>query len=249
MNNLRFLKRWMIIFGDIFLALSLFVAIRYPAYYEDICPYAKYVVIAVHSFSFISCFLIIFKLDWNYLLLFVLVIESTMAILTNNPMIALILFISFIVLAYCFGFFKEKIKQKCIGLIIYWFLILNFLLIIDKRSYFLSLGASLYFLFFFQYIFHVLETKFSTYLNADAKLNYSLPQPGSELHLSDLDISDREKQIIKALRQDKGYQQISEEIYYSVSTVKKDVSHICDYFMVREVNELKRLLFQYIIVD
>lgn len=249
MNSLRFYKRWMIICGDIFIALSLFVTIKYTAYYEDIFPYAEYGVILVHTLSLIAGFILIFKLNWDYLQLGIILVESAMAIFTNNPLIALLLFLCFNILAYCYGFFKDKVKIKCIVLMIYWFVIIHFLLIIEKKAYFLTLGASLYFLFFFQYAFHVLETKFSTYLNADAKLNYSLPKPGSELHLADLEITDREKQIIKGLRQDKSYQEISDEIYFSVSTVKKDVNHICDYFKVREVNELKRLLFQYIIVD
>lgn len=245
MYNLKLLKRLMLFFGFIFLAVAACIAFFFGDFTGNILPYAKYVVPVVHLISCILTLFLIFVPEFNNISIIILFMEATITLLTGYEFLGLLLYTSILILSYCYGFLKKHEKLKISLLVAYWFLIMLGILPYDKIMYAIIFAASVYFIFFYLFVLFSLEAKFSTYIPAEAKHNSSLPKAGEILDLSKLDISDRDRQIILCLRDGLSYQEISEKIFFSVSTVKKDVISLCEFFKVKNVSELKMLLFQY----
>lgn len=248
MFNLKVLKRLMLSFALLFLSVAAIVSLCFGDFTGNILPFACYVVPATHV---TSCLLTLYSFIFinskasNYTQIIVLFLESTVTLLTGFEFLGLLLYSSILILGYCYGFLKKHNALKVHILVLYWFGILFGIFPSDKIMFAIVFVASLYVIFFYLFVLYSLEVKFSTYIPAEAKHNSFLPQAGEILDLSKLEISDRDRQIIMCLCEGKNYQEISEKIFYSVSTVKKDVLALCDFFKVKNVAELKMLLFQY----
>lgn len=235
----------MLFFGFIFLAVAACIAFFFGDFTGNILPFAKYLVPATHLICCLLTLLCVFYTELNIIQIIILFLEATVTLLTSFEFLGLLLYTCILILCYCYGFLKNHTKTKLHIIVAYWFLILTGIFPFNKIMYFIILVASVYVIFFYLFVLYSLEMKFSTFIPAEAKHHSSLPNPGEELDLSKLDISDRSRQIIFCLHEGMNYQEISEKIFYSVSTVKKDVIELCEYFKVKNVSELKMLLFQY----
>lgn len=248
MFNLRILKRLMLSFAFLFLSVAAFIALFLGDFTDNILPFARYIVPVAHITSCLLTlysFIFINSKSSNYVQIILLFIESTVTLLTGFEFLGLLLYSSILILGYCYGFLKDHAGLKIHILVVYWFGILFGLFPTKKIMFAIVFVASLYIIFFYLFVLYSLEVKFSTYIPAEAKHNSSLPKAGEILELSKLDISDRDRQIILCLCEGMSYQEISGKIFYSVSTVKKDVLALCEFFKVKNVSELKMLLFQY----
>ncbi len=178
--------------------------------------------------------------------------------LTNYPILGIFLYLCFLVLAFCHGFFKTHAVKKFSLFAGIWLIGCLFYAYECYVKYssrwiwiaLLQLFISIFFFSFYLAIYRKLESLLIPLIPTKQviKTNLELPEPGSELELARLGLTSRQTNLLKEyLKSQCNYEELSREFMISKSTVKKDMADIFVKFGVSNIKELQILLIQYVI--
>lgn len=179
---------------------------------------------------------------------FLAITQAISTTLTGYETLGTFLYSAIIIILFCNGYFKTKLKQKIIVLIVFWFIVIQGLIPFGLDRYFLEIAVTLFFGGFYFYIYLKLADKLSTFVPAKIVANskIALPPAGTSLNLKDYEFSDRQITLIKAyLEHGYSYTQLGQKFNLSTSTVKKAMSEAYPLLGVKNLKELHILLLQY----
>lgn len=185
-------------------------------------------------------------------------IQAITTTLTNYEMLGTFLYAAFIILCFCNGFFKTKLKEKIVAIIFVWFIVLilyGYEAFQKNHSrwifnFLLQFSISVFFFGFYFYVYKKLESLLTTLVPAKPlhKSSIELPATGTVLYLSKYNLTDRQiKLVMEYLESNSNYEALSRMFYISKSTVKKDMTEVFSKFGVSNLKELHILLLQYIV--
>lgn len=239
-------ERCVAVMAFIFLCVALYASLNLPGPENSIVPSQK-IVVAVHS----VCVLIAFSLIFRHSLALeagIMLCESILTTLTGHSQLGIFLFYGMFVLLFVKEKFKTRTKTKVSILFI---LHLASILCCYKQGYItvlLTLATSVFYNIFIYWIYDILKLKLACFLPAKISSNDSISEavPGSELHLLDYNLTERQADlIIDNLHSNCSYKELSEKYFVSISTVKKEFSDVYKIFGVTKLEELHLLLLQY----
>lgn len=188
----------------------------------------------------------------------ILFIQAITTTLTNYEMLGTFLYAAFIILCFCNGFFKTKLKEKISAIIFVWFIVLilyGYEAFQKNHSrwlfnFLLQFSISVFFFGFYFYVYKKLETLLTTLVPAKKipATSIQLPKTGTDLHLSNYNLTNRQiRLVMEYLKSNSNYEALSKMFYISKSTVKKDMTEVFSKFGVLNLKELHILLLQYIV--
>lgn len=240
-------ERVVAITASVFLAVSFVGSLLMNGDPHSIIPNTPVVIPCVHALCFVLAFVSVFKPHF-YTEFLILQIESILTILTNLTFLGIFFFYSSVFLFMCQQYNMKSIK-RCLA--IFGIIHITALVLTYTHGWpmtIISLASSVFYCSFFVWIYVILKTRFScftpTRVAYHSILNNKLS--GSQIKLSDYKLNERQKTfIIENLHNNLSYKDLSEKYNVSLSTVKKEFSHIFDVFGVSKLEELHLLLLQF----
>ena len=212
---------------------------------EKIAP-TSIVIPTVHFLCCLVSFITIFKQNY-YCLTYILVVESNLTILIEYETLGIFFFYAALSLIVIKDMFEQKKK-----ILIAVLTVIHFLALIGSYPFgvlktIISIASSVFIFVFYLWIITLLRAQFSCYLPKNITENEVLQNTkrGAIIHLSDYNLTDRQKKFLLANLKNKNYKQISEDYYVSISLVKREFSDIFKIFAVNNLNELRILLRQF----
>lgn len=244
-------ERLMYFFGAIVLIIATIMNLNTRIEFRSIIPYTKYVEATINSICALLCIILIFKPNFRKLAYILFAVEATCTTLIGFAGIGTMLLMFLVLSLFTDGFFKTKLKIKVPIMLTWWALV-----IIGVYPPFKLRGA----LFALALTLFYIAIMFTTYDRLKDRLSYLLPNPeesntkvklpsrGSILSLSKYGLSKRQiKFLMLCIDKDLTYEEIAEQNFISVSVVKKEMAFCCKTFGVRNKENLRLLLLQYII--
>jgi len=243
-------ERLMYFFGSIVLIIATIMNLNTRIAFRSIIPYTKYVEACINGTCAILCMILVYKPNLRKLAYILFAVEATCTTLIGFAGIGTMLLMFLVLSLFTDGFFKTNLKIKVPILITWWSLV-----IIGVYPPFKLRGS----LFALALTLFYIAIMFATYDRLKDRLSYLLPNPeettevklpsrGSVLSLSQYGLSKRQiKFLMLCIDKDLTYEEIAEQNFISVSVVKKEMSACCKAFGVRNKENLKLLLLQYII--
>lgn len=253
----------MCFFATLVLAIASVMSFNHKPVHMTVIPNPQYTIFGINSLSALfALILVIFPTSWKTMAS-LLLFQSISTTLTGYDTLGTFLYSGCIILCFCNGFFKTRLKLKILIFIIIWMLVLagygfyalnndnpEFIGIRGLYRLILEIAISIFFFGFYFYIYKKLEVLLVTLVPAKNVMNTNekLPKPGSTLYLSDFNLTERQtKLVLEYLNTQKNYEALSEQFYISKSTVKKDMTEVFEKFSVTNLKELHILLLQYIV--
>lgn len=232
---------------------------HHPAHFS-VVPKPEYTIFAINSLSAAFCLFLIIKPDNWKTQCSLLFIQSVFTTLTGYDTLGTFLYAAFIILLFVNGFFKRHLKEKISILCLIWAAVcIGYGLYAINNEEFggrgiyrfmLQVAVSVFFFGFYYFIYKKIEILLVTLVPAKALPNngIKLPALGTELHLSDYNLTERQiKLVLEYLNTQKNYEALGEQFFISKSTVKKDMTEVFDKFGVTNLKELHILLLQFIV--
>lgn len=215
---------------------------------STIIPYPSTTIRIINGF-FTILWLINFFLKKTYpIQVAILYIEGIVTLLIDFKVLGTFLYSAVFVVLFCNKFFIKNTGKKLLFLCSSWFLAVFSLIPFGLDRFIFTMLITFFFSGFYFHIYKLLESKLSIFIpvKADKTKTIQLPNRGCELNLSDYDLSERQIKILKEyVSQKSSYKEIAEKFFYSISTVKKDMTTIFSIFGVKNKNDLYFLLSQY----
>ena len=252
--------RVMCFFGMLVLIVASVMSYNHTPAHLSIIPKPESTIFAINTLSaFLAFMLVIFPENWMAACL-LMFLQSITTTLTGYDTLGTFLYAGFVILLFVNGFFKSMLKTKITVLILIWILVLsgygyyalNNTDFGSRGIYRLALeiSVSIFFFGFYYYVYKKLEALLVTLVPAKPVQisNLNLPVPGSDLHLADFNLSERQiKLVLEYLSSEKSYSELGEQFFISTSTVKKDMTEVFNKFGVSNIKDLHILLLQYIV--
>ncbi len=215
-----------------------------------IIPFPEISVPIIKSFCALFCVYLIFKPSFFIGQCAVLLLQSVTTTLTGYEVLGTFLFFASILILFCEGFFKTKIKQKTIILGLFWLLVIFGLVPFGFPRLILEFAVTFFFGGFFVFLYSKLKDILGHLLPQNLiESSVELPPQGAEIKLSNYGLNVRQISILKEYMKSKSsYSELAYNHFVSISTVKKDMSDILKIFGVANINDLYLLFLQYKIV-
>ena len=244
------LERAVSIVGFLFLLVAVITGFIFGGDDNSIIEYfadTDIVIPVVHLICAIVTFFLIFKTN-HYIVICILLIESTITILTNNQELGIFFFYAALIFIMSKGLLKKRTKMITIILFCFHIITLVFTYPHGWKVLSISFGYSVFSMVFYTWIFYVLKTRFSCFFPQNVAKNETLAnlKAGSILKLSDYNLNERQMTfVLENIHNKMTYKEISEKYYVSISTVKKIFTDVFKIFNVSNIEELRILLLQY----
>lgn len=243
------LERVVSIVAFIFLLLACTGAYLMNGDPDSILPHTRTILIIVHGICAIATFITIFKPS-STMQICILFTESFFTILTNYEMLGITFFYCGLIIILIKGLLKNTIRRT-----VFYLFVLHVITIILMYPHgiprtLIALGSSVFFFTFYIWIYTILKTRLSCVIPTNVTNNKRIGNriPGTVLHLSDFNLSERQISfIIDFMNSGLSYKALSDKYNVSLSLVKKEFSEIFKVFEVTKIDELHILLIQYVI--
>ena len=249
MERANIYHRLMIFFGLITVTTAAVIGVFFGEHCSYYIPYSNKFIPIIHILCTIGTIIMLIKPSLLPLQAFILEIESIVCCMSNFGEIGLILFTVLVVTLYLNLFFDKNTKLKIFLMFTIWVIQDLITFPFGTVRFFMLTSLSTFFCFFMIYFYSKIEIKKGTVKFYDSKRHKNLPPPGSDLYINNFDLTDRQIKLLqKFLSGIENYNQLKEEIRYSLSTVKREMTIICQKFGTANIIELKHLLSQYKII-
>ena len=250
-------KRWITtervvaITASVFLSVAFIVSIIIGGEPKCIIPHTEIFIPCVHLVCVTLAIICIFVPRF-YLQFMIMQIESVLTILTALPFLGIFLFYGSVFIFMC-----QQYTMKHIIRALSFFGVIHVIALVLTYPHgvpmtFVTIACSIFYASFFVWIYVILKTKFSCFTPSRISYHSTISNklPGTELKLLDFKLNERQRTfIIENLHNQISYKALSEKYNVSVSTVKKEFSHIFDVFGVSKQEELHLLLLQYQVIE
>lgn len=243
----KFFSRAFYITAFLFLGIAAFAGFYFNGDKNSIIPYSHIVIPVTHviccAFSLICVFKPIYPLNF-----IICLVESSLTILTDSEILGAFLFYTGIIIFFFEGVLTAR---KKIALLLFFILHLITILLYYPHGWVQTMilfGSSLFMMSFFLWIYSILKERLSCFLPTNVTKNKTvgLKQPGTELHLSDYGLTERQINLVMDyIYSNLSYKDLSEKYSLSLSLVKKEFNEVFQIFGVSKIEELYILLLQY----
>lgn len=241
------IERVVFLVSFLFISAAFVLTLFNPEDPESLIPYSKYVVLVVHGICALTCLFLVIKPVFSLSIL-VLLIESFITLNITYEQLGVFLFYVCYILLFCNGSLVHKFVTKTFFLFLFHLISLLGVISHGITKFVIAFGSSIFFLVMLLWIYNILKVRFSCIIPSAVTQNSLLKnkQPGSQLILSEFELTERQKNmILDNLQNNLSYKDLSEKYFVSLSTVKKDFSEIFRVFSVAKLEELHLLLMQY----
>ena len=223
------------------------------SYYSEpseytILPYPSITVPILNTSCALLCFILIFIPENFICEILILTIQSINTTLTGYETLGTFLFTMILVICFINGFFKTHLKIKVGILLSLWLIVILGVIPYGWNRFFLEIAITSFFLGFYVYVYYKLKHLLESFVPVKVLPNriLKLPQPGSQLKLSSLGLSERQIKLVEDyLQTGDSYSKLAEKHYISTSTVKKDMTDVFSILGVKNLKEMHILLLQY----
>lgn len=250
-NRTTCLHRLMNLGAMITLIIATVMTLVIPPDVRTFIPHPEITAPIIYCVSAVFCFVLVVVPDKYFFESFVLFIQSFFTVWTGQEIIGIFLYFVMIVLLFCNSFFKTHTRKKILILIFLWLLIVSGVGMYGRHRVILTyITTFLYFLFSY-YVFFLLKDMLKPLLpNIINTTRKDLPEFGSEVSLSQFNLSKRKEQFISDfIVHDLKYAAIAKKRITSTSVVKKEMAEVLKFFGVRTNNELRILFKHYTLIE
>lgn len=241
------IERVVSIVSFLYLVMAFYGSYKMNGDVKSIIPNSKIVICTVHAICSILALFCVIK-PIIYIQIFILFTESCLTILTDYEILGIFFYYCAVILLLCKGLFTKKADIHATILFILHIITILLMYPHGLIKTLIALASSVFFLVFYMWIYEILKAKFFSFIPENVRNNSVLvnKQPGSELHLSSYNLTERQIEFtICYMKNNYTYTQISKFYNVSLSTVKKDFAVIFKIFNVTKLEELHILLLQF----
>ena len=198
------------------------------------------------------CSGILFFLPENHIATIILItLQVIHEIIVGYEHVGIIIGVIGIQLLFAWGYFRTHTVAKFATIYTVWIAAFTWILIrytIDR--YIFDLGVLFFATAAYLYVYYLLSDKLSYLLPAveetDGGALISLPEKGSHIYLSEMELTEQQIEYIRYIMQTKKtYNEISAETGRNLSAVKREMSVLFKLFGVKNRDSLHLLLLQY----
>src|SRR5574344_2916048 len=242
-NSFFTADRIMIFFGFCALFAGTIGSLFFNAKFKSIIPHTEIIIPLINGSCAVAAAVLLFMPENLFLNAAILLVEAVATLLTGWNALGCFLFTALIVLLFCSGFFTTHPKAKAGTLGSVWLLTLLGVYPYGWDQIIFNAAVSVFMLSFFVCIYKILEEKLSFLLSKAtvqrAKESITLPTEGSELHLNDYGLSERQVTFVMgALKNGASYKELSSDYHVSLSTVKQELAKTYKIFGVANREQL-----------
>lgn len=241
-------ERLMILFAEIVQVFGFIISITIEDFSKSYVSYFDFIVPVVNISCASICFFLVIFPKFRFLQSVVLFIQGIVMTLNNLIFLGVFLYSFGIALLYCYGYLKSKCNIKITVCMI--LLYISFLPIYFKSNFyfFMAIAYSLFLLFSYSHIYLIVKDNLFELFPflADKISEVNLPEPGGTVNLASYGLSDRQINLVKKYKKGKvSYKLLADDFKTSESTIKQEMSKICKFLGVKNIEVLLFLLQQY----
>ena len=213
-----------------------------------IVPYPSTTIRIINGFFTVLWFINFFLKKTYPIQVAILYVEGIVTLLIDFKVLGTFLYSAMFIVLFCNKCFITNTRKKLIFLCSSWLLAVFSLIPFGLDRFIFSMLITFFFSGFYFHIYKMLESKLSLFIPVKTNTVNTIPLPnrGSELNLSNYNLTERQIKILKEYISSKSsYKEIGEKLFCSTSTVKRDMTAIFSIFGVKNINDLYFLLSQY----
>lgn len=237
-------ERLMIFFAGIVQVFGFIISITVEDFSKSYVPYFDFIVPIVNISCASICFFLVIFPKFRFLQSAVLFIQGIVMTLNNLIFLGVFLYTFGIALLYCYGYLKSKCNIKISVCMILLFI--SFLPILFKNdfNFFMAIAYSLFLLFSYSHLYLIVKDNLFELFPflADKISEVNLPEPGGTINR----LSGRQINLVKKYKKgNASYKLLADDFQTSESTIKQEMSKICKFLGVKNIEILLFLLQQY----
>ena len=241
-------ERLMIFFAGIVQVFGFIISITVEDFSKSYVPYFDFIVPIVNISCAAICFFLVIFPKFRFLQSVVLFIQGIVMTLNNLIFLGVFLYTFGIALLCCYGYLKSKCNIKISVCMILLFI--SFLPILFKNdfNFFMAIAYSLFLLFSYSHLYLIVKDNLFELFPflADKISEVNLPEPGGTINLAGYGLSDRQINLVKKYKKgNANYKLLADNFQTSESTIKQEMSKICKFLGVKNIEVLLFLLQQY----
>ena len=234
----------MIFFAGIVQVFGFIISITVEDFSKSYVPYFDFIVPIVNISCASICFFLVIFPKFRFLQSAVLFIQGIVMTLNNLIFLGVFLYTFGIALLYCYGYLKSKCNIKISVCMILLFI--SFLPILFKNdfNFFMAIAYSLFLLFSYSHLYLIVKDNLFELFPflADKISEVNLPEPGGTINR----LSGRQINLVKKYKKgNASYKLLADDFQTSESTIKQEMSKICKFLGVKNIEILLFLLQQY----